>query len=107
MSTITFTFEDEAFTLEYSRRSVRTMEQTGFSREGLAEKPVTYIPSLFRGAFLMHHPRIKEEKVNTIYNAIDEKEQLINALIDMYRETADSLFDTPDDESKKVKWKRG
>lgn len=104
--TITFTFEDEAFTLEFSRRTVRTMEQAGFSLEGLADRPVTYIPVLFRGAFAMHHPRIKEEKVNAIYNAIDEKEELINALIDMYRETADSLFDTPDDESKKVKWKK-
>ena len=106
MSAIKFTYEDEEFTLEFSRRTIRSMESAGFTLDKVAEYPATYIPVLFKGAFLMHHQRTKEEKINAIFKAIDDKDGLMSALIDMYREPLNEMFEEPEDESKKVIWKK-
>lgn len=106
MSKINFTYEDQQFTLEFSRRTVQQMEKAGFSLDGVANQPATYIPMLFQGAFLMHHQRTKEATINAIFNCIEEKDELMSALIDMYREPLETMFDDPEDEGKKVSWKK-
>lgn len=44
------------YTLEYSRKTAAKTEQSGLNIEELESKPMTMIPILFWGAFLMHHP---------------------------------------------------
>ena len=103
---ITFEYEDEVYTLEFSRRTVGMMENAGFKLEDLVDKQVTRLPQLFAGAFLMHHPRMKEEKINKIYKDMGDKDQLFTELIDLYRVPIEAMYDEPEDDSKKVKWKK-
>ena len=103
---IEFDYEDELYTLEFSRRTITTMERNGFILEQIGEKPQTMIPMLFHGSFMMHHPRIKEETVNTIYKNLTDKDELLKELIECYRSALEYLFDEPEDEEKKVKWRK-
>lgn len=103
---IEFEFDGELYTLEYSRRTITTMERNGFILDQIGEKPQTMIPMLYQGAFLMHHPRIKEEQMNTIFKNLTEKDELLEELIECYRSTLEYLFDEPEEEEKKVKWRK-
>lgn len=104
---ITFTYNDEDYILEFSRKTVSVLERNGFVIDDVPNKPVTLLPRLFAGAFLMHHPRIKEATINEIFKNIDNKQELIDALIELYNEPLNTMFDEPDDSEKKVTWKKG
>jgi hypothetical protein len=92
---ITFTFEDKDYTLEYTRRTVRQMEESGFVAREIDNKPMTLLPQLFAGAFLAHHKYIKQEVIERIYNAMPNKEDLIGALAEMYNDPIVTLMDEP------------
>lgn len=104
---ITFEFEGDSYTLEFSRKSITMMERNGFVIDDVPNKPMTMLPRLFAGSFIMHHPRIKEETINTIYKAMGDKEGLTEALIELYNEPINAMFDEPKDSEKKVVWKKG
>ena len=103
--TLTFTFEDTDYTLEYTRRTVREMEREGFIAEKAMETPMTSLPQFFAGAFKVHHKFIKPEKVEKIYALMEDKEQLFEKLSEMYQETVQTLFDEPDENEKKINWR--
>lgn len=103
---IEFTVGDIDYTLEFSRRTQTIMERNGFVVDQIGDKPQTMIPILFRGAFLMHHPKIKEETVNAIYNMLENKEELLTELMECYQDTLNTLFEEPEDDSKKVQWRK-
>lgn len=103
---IEFEVEGTPYTLEFSRRTQTSMERNGFRLDQIGDQPQTMIPMLFRGAFMMHHPRIKEEEVNTIYNRLGNKDELITALVECYGDVTSTLFDEPEDDSKKVQWRK-
>ena len=105
-SKIEFDFEDEHYILEFSRRTVSMLEQNGFVLNQAANKPATLLPQLFAGAFAMHHPRMKEEKINAIYKALTDKDELFTALVECYNAPLDAMLEEPTEESKKVKWKK-
>lgn len=102
--TITFTYEDKDYTLEYTRRSVREMEREGFNMNDLQSKPMTTIPQLFAGAFKAHHKYMKADDIERIYALFGNKEMLFEKLSDMYIDTLSSLFDDGE-EGKNVEWK--
>ena len=52
---IIFTYEDKEYTLEYTRRTVKQMEDEGFVAREIDSKPMTLLPALFAGAFKAHH----------------------------------------------------
>lgn len=103
---IKFDYDGTEYTLEYSKQAVRMMENQGFSVEMLSTKPTTTIPVLFKGAFYKHHKDLKVKKIDEIYNALVDKADLIYALTELYMDTVNSVLegDSPEDESKKVKW---
>ena len=103
---VQFECEGVEYTLEFSRRTQSQMERAGFQLDEIGSKPQTMIPMLFRGAFIMHHPRIKEEQVNHIYKCLDQKEELIHELINCYTAVTETLFEEPEEE-KKVTWRKG
>lgn len=105
MAKIEFDFEDEHYTLEFSRRTVAALENNGFVMDKAMEKPMNMLPMLFRGAFGMHHPRIKEEVVNTIFKSLENKDELFATLIEMYQEPLNAMFEENTD-GKKVTWKK-
>ncbi len=58
--------DSREYTLEYSRRTVSKVEMAGFDINQIETKPVTMIPLLFWGAFLMHHPHMTREQTDKI-----------------------------------------
>lgn len=97
MKQINFTFEGKEYTLEFTKNTVRQMERRGFVADDVVTKPMTVIPDLFAGAFLSKHPQLKRDKIDKIYDAMNDKQLLIRALMDMYSETIDCLIDEVDE----------
>ncbi len=94
---IAFDYNGTQYELGFSRRTVKVLESQGFSVQQLNDKPGTMIPLLFRGSFLMNHPNVKEDTVNAIYKKLNNKTELISALVESYAETVSSLFDDSDE----------
>lgn len=93
MSKINLTYDNTVYTLEYSRQSVKTMESQGFVLDEVTTKPATRIPELFSGAFIKNHRGMKRNKIDAIFDDLDDKSGLMNALIEMYAETLGDLMD--------------
>lgn len=99
-----FTYEDKEYTLEYTRRTVTEMEKKGFIASDITNKPMTTLPALFAGAFLAHHRFVKEDVINTIYNKLTKKEELIGALAEMYNEPIMALVEEPEEDKGNLNW---
>lgn len=104
MSKINLTHKDKEYTLEYSRQSVRTMEQQGFVLDELTSKPMTMIPMLFQGAFIKNHKGVKRNLIDEIYKGIGNRSELMEALMEMYAETLSSLMDDDTEDGGNVSW---
>lgn len=105
MSKIEFENGGEQYTLEFDRRSVEVAERTyGMSLPDLLNGKMSYMPQLFQAAFLKHHPKIKPSKVNELFVAMVDKDELYQALTAMYAETVSTLLDEPE-EGKGQSWK--
>lgn len=91
MSKINLTYGKTEYTLEYNRQSVKTMESQGFVLDELTTKPVTMIPMLFSGAFIKNHRGMKRSVIDDIFDNIDNKTGLLEALMEMYAETLSTL----------------
>lgn len=100
---LTFQYKGKDYTLEFTRRTVRQMEDAGFIASEVGEKPMQIL-RLFSGAFLAHHRSVKTDVIEEIYGALPNKEDLITALIDMYNEPIEALMDEPTEESGNVEW---
>jgi len=102
---IEFTYEGKDIKLEYTKRTVKQMEERGFSISDINDKPMSMVLDLFAGAFLANHRNYKREKVEEIYAHMPNKEKLIEKLAEMYNEPLEGLMDEPDeDDGKKVNW---
>ena len=104
MSKITLTHNGKDYTLEYSRQSVKTMEQQGFVLDEIATKPMTMIPQMFQGAFIKNHKGIKRSLIDDIYKDIHNRSELMEALMEMYADTLASLMDDGPEDSGNVTW---
>jgi len=93
MKQISFEFDGKNYTLEFTKNTVRQMERRGFVADDIDTKPMTVIPDLFAGAFLANHSNVKREKIDRIYEALNGKQRLVRALIEMYNETVEYLMD--------------
>lgn len=102
--TINFTFEGKDYTLEFTRRTIRQMEDEGFVARNIDDKPMTLLPALFAGAFKAHHRFVKQDVIDKIYASMPNKDKLIEALAEMYNEPIASLMDEPEDSAKNVEW---
>lgn len=94
MSKINLTYGKTEYTLEYSRQSVKTMENQGFVLEELTTKPANMIPLLFAGAFIKNHSGkggVKRKVIDEIFDNIENKTDLLEVLMEMYAETLSSL----------------
>mgnify|MGYP001034116482 CR=1 FL=1 len=90
--TLTVSYKGEDYTLEINRKTVEFLEQHGFVVKDLADKPATLTPLLFYGAFRKNYPGIKRKVVEEIFDNLENKDGLIEALIEMYVDTLDSLL---------------
>ena len=101
---LTFTYDNQTYTLTYTRKTIQTMEKSGFVISELVDKPMTMIPQLFAGAFLANHRFTDQKKIEEIYANLSNKEELTEKLIEMYNEPLSTLMAEPDDDQGKVSW---
>ena len=99
-----FTYQDKEYCLEFTRRSVETMEKQGFVASDIADKPMTVLPALFAGAFLANHKFVKKDVIEEIFSKMTNKTELIGKLSEMYNEPILALVDEPDDTEGNVDW---
>lgn len=102
--TITITYEEQKFTLEYTRKTIATMERRGFNINKVSEAPMSMLPALFEGAFLAHHSRLNKDYIEKIFNSVPKKEELIGVLADMYSDPLVAMFDEPEDAEGNASW---
>ena len=100
---IVITYKGNDYTLEFNRKTVKRMEESGFVVD--TEKPATMITNLFRGAFQMHHKRISTDLVEEIWDAQKKKEDLLSVLVSMYTEPIAALMDEEEGEDENPTWK--
>ena len=99
-----FTYKDREYVLEYTRRSVETMEKKGFVAADIETKPVTVLPALFAGAFITNHRYEKQEVIDEIYSKMTNKQELIGKLAEMYNEPIMALVDEPEESEGNLDW---
>lgn len=103
---IEFEYEDTKYCLEYNRDSIKIIEKQGFDINGFMSQPMTSIELAFEGAFIKNHRNIRASKVKEIYDALGQKRELANQLLEMISEAYNTLFDDEDKQSgKNVEWK--
>lgn len=98
---IIFTYKDKEYTLEFTRASILKLEARGFDISEVKSKPMTYLPLIFAGAFLAHHPYEKKEVVDEILAQFKDKETLFEKLGEMYNEPIRALTE----EEGNLEWK--
>ena len=99
-----FTYQDKDYCLEFTRKSVETMERNGFIASDINDKPMTVLPALFKGAFLANHRFVKDEVVNEIFSKMTNKGELISKLSEMYNEPIMALVDEPEESEGNLDW---
>ena len=98
------TYQNKEYVLEYTRKSVETMEKNGFVASDIQNKPMTTLPALFAGAFLANHRFVKQEVVDAIFAKMTNKGELIGKLAEMYNEPIMTLIDEPDEAEGNLDW---
>lgn len=107
MSTkINFSFEGVSYCLEYTKRTVKAMEEKGFVPSKILEAPMSYLPELFAGAFMANHRFTKRAVIDSIYEKMTGKTELVNTLIEMYNEPIKALTED-EDEGNAIEWTKG
>ena len=101
---IIFSYEGKEYTLEYTRRTIKQMEDEGFVARNIDDRPMTLLPALFAGAFKAHHRFVKPEVIDEIYANMPNKDKLIEKLAEMYNEPIISLMQEPEDTAQNVDW---
>lgn len=101
---ITFEHKGTNYTLEYTRDSVKQLERAGFSYSQVEDKPYSSLMTLFKGAFIAHHPRTSQAVIDEIWDGLADKEGIFEALADLYNEPIEAMMAEPD-EGKKIEWK--
>lgn len=101
---ITFDHKEITYTLEFTRKSIETMERKGFIASDLVNKPVSMLPELFAGSFIAHHRFTKADVIEKIFNQFTNKDRLIEKLSEMYNEPIEAMLGEPTEEEGNVKW---
>ena len=102
--TIGFTYEGKDYTLEFTRRTIKQMEDEGFVAKNIDDRPMTLLPALFAGAFKAHHRFVKQDVIDEIYSNMPNNDKLIEKLAEMYNEPILALMEEPEDSAKNVDW---
>lgn len=92
------------YTLEFTRKSIETMERNGFSVGDIERKPMTTLPALFAGAFLAHHRYVKREVIDSIFAKLPKKEELLVKLAEMYNEPLETLMSDSEETEGNLTW---
>ena len=89
---IILSYEGTEYTLEFTRETVAKLESRGFVVDDLDKKPVSTYPVFFAGAFQAHHRFLPKNKIDEIFDEVNNKLELISMLAEMYREPIEVMF---------------
>ncbi|MBS5016342.1 MAG: DUF5055 domain-containing protein [Acutalibacteraceae bacterium] len=103
-TTINLTYKGTPYTLEFTRRSVKMLEESGFVLADASRKPLSVLSELFAGAFKAHHPFVKKDTVEDILLHVKDKDKLYDKLAEMYCEPMEYLMKDPEDDEGNVDW---
>ncbi len=103
---IKFDYNGKKYILEFNREAINVMERQGFNTDEIDAKPQTMITMLFTGSFYMHHRNVctNRKLVHEMYEKFKNKEQLLEALINMYQEPLLCMFDDPEENEGNIDW---
>ena len=100
---ITFTYDGKDYCLEFTRKTIRRMEESGFVASRFEDAPMTVLPDLFAGAFLANHKFTDRKVIDEIYDKLTDKRSLIDTLAKMYNEPIEALM-ADGDEGNGIAW---
>ena len=103
---IQFTHDGKDYCLEFNRKTVRAMEESGFVASRLFDAPMTMLPDLFAGAFKAHHKFLDRKVIDGLYDKFKNKKALLSTLTKMYNEPINALLGESDeeDEGNMIAW---
>lgn len=104
MSKLKFNYDGKDYCLEFTKQSVKTMEQRGFVASRILEAPMTLLPDLFAGAFLANHKFTDRKVIDAIFEKMDNKPEMIDILSKMYNEPIEGLLTSDGDEGNAIAW---
>mgnify|MGYP002861277268 CR=1 FL=1 len=100
--TLKFTDNGKEYTLKFTRETIIATENMGFNLANVVDKPISSLILLWRGAFLANHDTLTIAEVDAIFDKIS-KDQLLDALLDLYNAPIESLFDEENSKNA-IKW---
>lgn len=96
---ITFTCDGVDYTLEYTVKSIRKMEQEGFDFTKMENMPINVPYELFRGAFIARHNYVPKEERDRLYellvNENEEGQNLLECLSEMLKDEIEFIASKP------------
>lgn len=103
---IKITLGSKDYTLEFNRASITKMERQGFNVLQVDERPLSSMIHLFKGSFLMHHPKESEEHIEEIFRHVpeDQRPALLRALMEEFAKPVNSLYKPSEDDKGNVVW---
>lgn len=100
--TLKFKADGKEYTLTFTRDTVMRTEDMGFNPAYIADKPLTSLTCLWRGAFLANHDTLTYAEMDELLDKIDKK-GLLDALLDLWSAPMNSLFDEENSKNA-IKW---
>lgn len=96
---IKFTVDGVDYTLEYTPRSVRKMEENGFDFSNMESHIVNVPYDLFRGAFISRHNYVPIEKRDELYEILKNTnikgQSLLECLSEMLKDELEYIVSKP------------
>ena len=106
MDKIVIELNDSKYTLEFNRYALIAMEKKGFNPSVVESKPLTTLTELSRGAFIMHHPELKDKEIDAIIDEIPNKVDFTQALAEMYTKAMNALVANDTEKKGNATWGR-
>lgn len=101
--TVNFEYEGTQFRLGFNRETVAVTEERGFHLNEAENTPINSMKELFKGSFIMNHPKTRSKLIDDIWDALPNKGDLLNVLVEAYADAYNALYAEPSEE-KKVVW---
>ena len=96
---ITFTADGVDYTLEYTPRTIRKMEQEGFDFTKMENMVINVPYELFRGAFISRHNYVPKEERDRLYellvNENEDGQNLLECLSEMLKDEIEFITNKP------------
>lgn len=104
VSQIKFTYQGTEYIMEFDRDTVAQTEKAfDISIGDVRDGKISAFYGLFYGAFLKHHPNIKQSTVENFMKLMPDKQGMFRNLAMMFGNCVNTLLDEPD-EGNAISW---